>query len=186
MSNRDAAFRHRAAASSRVVQIPQREQRFIATFRSRLDCKWSKSSVVASSADVWTNFSTPQQEKAKLRAPRGPHIPEFLVKEENYAAKDFIEIGFVWKAIGARGEVFVRVCTSLQDYRVGLPGPRCENPVPSGICACQSYAVIGLSSAAAVVRSELLSVLVLDTESQHPWTVPVSYPQRARYRIYMF
>lgn len=152
LSTRDAAFRHRAAASSRVVQIPQREQRFIARFHRNLDFKWSKSSVVAYSADVWTNFSTPQQEKAKLRAPRGPHIPEFLVREENYAAKDFIEIGFVWKAVGARGEVFVRVCTSLQDYRVGLPGPRCENPLPNGGQSCEIHAGIGLSSAAAVVK----------------------------------
>lgn len=78
------------------------------------------------SQDVWTaDLITPQQRKAQQRALRGPVIPEFLQELKEYNYQEYVEIGFVWKAIGARGEVLVRVCTSLQDYRVGLPGHRC-------------------------------------------------------------
>lgn len=117
------------AASSSVVPFTQRKRLFIARFRhksARQRVLLPRSTAIASGADVWSDFGTPQQERAKLRAPRGPRVPKFLVKEEEYNYKDFKEIGFVWKAIGVRGEVLVRVCTSLQDYRVGLPGPRCD------------------------------------------------------------
>lgn len=109
--------------------VPQQQQRLNTLFRRKvalLAYKESAPAVLESSGDVWTDHSTPQQKKAKLRAPSGPQIPKFLVKQTDYNPHDYVEVGFVWKAIGARGEVLVRVCTSLQDYRVGLAGPRCD------------------------------------------------------------
>jgi hypothetical protein len=42
----------------------------------------------------------------------------------NYDEDDFIAVGFVWEAVGIRGEVAIRIRTSLHDARVALPGPR--------------------------------------------------------------
>eukprot|EP00892_Ulva_mutabilis_P004550 jgi/Ulvmu1/2467/UM136_0019.1 len=42
----------------------------------------------------------------------------------DYDALDMLEIGAVWKALGIRGEVAIRMRTSLQDMRVGLSGRR--------------------------------------------------------------
>lgn len=79
-----------------------------------------------SEEDVWTaDAISPQQRKAaQLHAAGGPLIPKFLVKHTEYNSDDFLEVGFVWKSIGTRGELLLRVCTSLQDYRVGLAGQR--------------------------------------------------------------
>lgn len=52
-----------------------------------------------------------------------PKLP-LTTQISQYSASEFVEIGFVWKAFGVRGEVAVRVITSLQDYRVGIPGYR--------------------------------------------------------------
>jgi hypothetical protein len=117
-----------------VQSLPRRQRPVHAGFhhsRATQSVHGTQSAVIGSSLDVWTeDFITPQERKAQLRAPIGPLIPEFLVEVEGYEPDEYVEIGFVWKAIGARGEVLVRVCTSLQDYRVGLPGPRCEHNIP--------------------------------------------------------
>lgn len=47
-----------------------------------------------------------------------------LPKMSSYDASDMIEIGYVWKHLGIRGEVAIRIRTSFQDMRVGLAGPR--------------------------------------------------------------
>jgi hypothetical protein len=122
-----------SSARPQVHRLPQRQQPLHA--RSHITVatahkQGAKLEVIDPCSDVWTaDFITPQQRKAQLRTPTGPLIPDFLVELTGYDPQEYVEIGFVWKAIGARGEVLMRVCTSLQDYRVGLPGPRCENTV---------------------------------------------------------
>jgi hypothetical protein len=54
---------------------------------------------------------------------RVPQIPK-TIAVLSYTPSEFTEVGYVWKSYGARGELAVRVRTSLQDYRVGVPGHR--------------------------------------------------------------
>lgn len=49
-----------------------------------------------------------------------------LPQNVTYCPDDMIEIGYVWKHLGIRGEVAIRTRTSFEDMRLGLAGTRCE------------------------------------------------------------
>lgn len=58
----------------------------------------------------------------------GLSLWDTLPRNNSYDTSDMIEIGYIWKHIGIRGEVAIRIRTSFQDMRVGLAGPRYDRP----------------------------------------------------------
>lgn len=66
----------------------------------------------------------PEFHSEVMTSPQPTHVWDVGEVIKQYSRSDMIEVGYIWKELGVRGEVAIRIRTCFQDMRVGLAGPR--------------------------------------------------------------
>lgn len=82
-------------------------------------CASSSHATVVASADAVPEETSNEAATGDLH-----DVWSTLSRLDRCDTSDMVEVGYIWKHLGIRGEVAIRIRTSLQDMRVGLAGRR--------------------------------------------------------------